>query len=158
MSLIYNRLLLDEIHSVAPVNELAPLLLSFCCRFREYDIAFNNEFDKWQQRPKISISFFCWNQLVILLLLSYSLSYSIWCFVVICRIHCWKQCRIHKNDNKTTTTTTMDTLLAAIAIDSESSTTRWARSSTNFVTYFQQQQQKIYKNTKKTCAWWGKML
>ena len=59
-----------------------------------------------------------------------------------------------KKDNKIDIGT--HKILAAIAIDSES--TRGARSSANFVTYFQQQQQKIYKNTKKTCAWWGKML
>ena len=28
------------------------LLLSFCCRFCEYDIVFNNKFGKWQQRQK----------------------------------------------------------------------------------------------------------
>ena len=30
------------------------LLLSFCCHFREYDIVFNNEFDKWQQNIKLN--------------------------------------------------------------------------------------------------------
>ena len=57
-----------------------------------------------------SLSYLKWWFVLLLLLLSYSLLYSIWCFVVICQIHCWKQCRIHKNDNKTTTT--MDTLLS----------------------------------------------
>ena len=70
-----------------------------------------------QQQQQDKLSFWIWQwkrqkqqQQNYKLILTKKMKCWFYVFVVICRIHCWKQCRIHKNDNKTTTTRTMDTL------------------------------------------------